>query len=265
MQIASWLVRAALGVTLAGLTGCAGGGRAATFTPVERGQANVILSLSNQSSARRAVVLAVYVDDRLVVRKEMASVDRPAATHGFPEEFPLRLAPGPHAIKVVAEGQVASASTEIVVGAGTLYVDAAYDWSPGGRAGIRIPEKICALQVGTATQARLIRPPTHRPGTPRERHQGPRCLYHAEHEAWAPRTPHPYAHPVAWTARRVWPSSKHLSPAARCWHRKSSPTTDGRASSPAARRRSHLGGDPRGVAAGPRRRRLAGQPDPCPS
>jgi len=101
-----------------------------------------MVDLSNQSVARRSVVLAVYVDGQLALRKEMASVFKPNAPHDFPEQFPLRLSPGPHTIQVVAEGQVATASTEIVVGSGTLYVSAAYHWSPGSRHEPREPEKI---------------------------------------------------------------------------------------------------------------------------
>ena len=142
MRIASRLLWIVSRVALMGAVGCSSGGQAPSFTPAADQPANVRLYLSNQSAARRSVTLAVYVDGRLAVSKEMASVFKPAAAHDFPEEFPLRLAPGPHTIKVVAEGQVATASTEIVVGAGTLYVGADYFWSPGSRNEARIPEKI---------------------------------------------------------------------------------------------------------------------------
>ena len=148
MRTRSWLVWIAGWGALLGVAGCASGGRTASFAPAPEGQANVIVYLSNQSVPRPSVALAVYVDGRLALRKELASVFQNAGPHGFPEEFPLRLAPGPHTIKVVAEGQVATASTEIVVGADTLHVDAAYYWSPGGKFGTRVPEKI-TLQVGT--------------------------------------------------------------------------------------------------------------------
>ena len=60
-------------LVLATLGACAGR-RAVAPTPVPAAEANVIVYLSNQSTARRFVVLAVYVDDRLAMRKELASV-----------------------------------------------------------------------------------------------------------------------------------------------------------------------------------------------
>lgn len=135
-------------LVLAGIAGCASGGRTPSFTPATADEANVVVYLSNQSSARRSVVLAVYVDGRLALREDLPSVDRPNAPHGYPEKFSLRLTPGPHTIKVVAEGQVAQRSTEVVVGASTLYVDAAYHWSPGSRREKQTPETV-SLKVGT--------------------------------------------------------------------------------------------------------------------
>ena len=92
---------------------------------------NVYLYLSNQSTERSRVVLAVYVDGDLEVRRSMKSVFIHAYphVHGFPDEIPLLLAPGSHTIRVVAEGTTAGAEAEIVVGAAPVHVDAAFDYS----------------------------------------------------------------------------------------------------------------------------------------
>ena len=60
----------------------------------------------------------------------------------MPEAFPLRLTPGAHTIRVAVEGGLAQASTEVVVGAGTQHVGAAFWWHPGGRHEKKIPERI---------------------------------------------------------------------------------------------------------------------------
>jgi len=100
-----------------------------------------MLSLSNESQARGSVTLAVYVDGELAARR-CVSNGGPEGQCSPPLFVPLVVTPGPHTIRVVAVGQIACASQEIVVGCAPLYMHAAYDWSPGGRSGRRIPERI---------------------------------------------------------------------------------------------------------------------------
>ena len=97
--------------------------------PSTRESANTVLYLSNQTSDHGwgHVVLAVYVDDVLTVRRSMKSVFlEPNVAHGFPDEIPLHLAPGPHTIRVVAEGAAASAEAQVTVGDEPVHVDAAF-------------------------------------------------------------------------------------------------------------------------------------------
>ena len=152
---------AVLGLTALGLVGCStsswtaremtpGAGEAANvplylMTPVAGKPANVLLYLSNQSSARPSVTMSVYVDGQLALRRAMRDV-MAGGKHGFPAEFKLRLPPGPHAIRVVAEGLAVSATADVVVGAETVYVDAGYDYWPE-RHGVGSPGEI-SIHVG---------------------------------------------------------------------------------------------------------------------
>jgi len=92
--------------------------------------ANVLLYLSNQTSegGYDHVVLTVYVDGVLTVRRSMKSVFVHALprAHDFPDEIPLRLSPGSHTIRVTAEGTTASAETQVVVSDAPVHVNAAF-------------------------------------------------------------------------------------------------------------------------------------------
>ena len=128
-----------------GLGGCASSWTARDVTPESKETANVLLYLSNQSSARPAVTMSVYVDGQLALRRNQRDV-MAGGQHGFPDEYKLRLPPGPHTIRVVAEGRKASATAEIVVGSGMVYVDAAY-FCPNTCDGDRSSESI-TINVG---------------------------------------------------------------------------------------------------------------------
>lgn len=124
--------------------------------PTATAPANVHLYLSNQTSERGwdRVVLAVYVDGVLTVRRSMTSVFAdPYAAHDIPDEIPLRLAPGSHTIRVVAEGTTASAESQIMVGNAPAHVDAAFHYGSdcrreGSPAGASVGIQVSAERPG---------------------------------------------------------------------------------------------------------------------
>jgi hypothetical protein len=152
------LVAAAMLLGAAVLWGCA---RSPAYlsgevVPTATAPANVHLHLSNQTSERGwdRVVLAVYVDGALTVRRSMKSVfANPNLAHGFPDEIPMRLAPGAHTIRVVAEGTTASAETQVVVGNAPLHVDAAFHYGTD-----------CLREGGPRKASVTLRVSTERPG-----------------------------------------------------------------------------------------------------
>ena len=118
----------ALGLIAIGLVGCSTSAwTAKEMTPGAGEAANVLFYLSNQSSERPLVTMSVYVDGQLALRRTMRDA-MAGGKHGFPEEFKLRLPPGPHTLRVVAEGLAASDTVEVVVGVKPRYVDASYDY-----------------------------------------------------------------------------------------------------------------------------------------
>ncbi len=132
MRTTGGVARAALLSLALGAVGCASARGPVEPSAAPATEGNVHLFLSNQSDRRKTVVLSVYVDGRLAVRRGMPSVTIGRRAHGFPEEVLLRLEPGPHTVRVVAEGRGASRSVDVVVGPGPLYVCASYDDGVGG-------------------------------------------------------------------------------------------------------------------------------------
>jgi hypothetical protein len=95
------------------------------LAPHVANDANVLLYLSNEGES--PVDLAVYVDGRLAVQREMRSLyPVHGAAHGNPEEVPLAVAGGPHVIRVVARMGTVSAESHFVVSSGKVYVSATY-------------------------------------------------------------------------------------------------------------------------------------------
>jgi hypothetical protein len=120
-------------VLLAPCLGCASSYLSREVSPTAAAPANAWLHLSNQSTEQRIVTMSVYVDGALRLRRSMRSVFADSrAAHGFPDEIPMRLSPGSHTIRVVAEGKGADAETEVVVGGVRAHVDAAYHFFAEG-------------------------------------------------------------------------------------------------------------------------------------
>lgn len=138
-RIAGWI---ALSVLASILPGCATRWTSSDVSPDAAQVANVLLYLSDEGPT--SVDFEVYLDGRLAVQRTVASlysVSRRA--HGNPDEVPLSLASGQHALRVVARtgSGTLSAEARFVVSSGTVYVSATY-WPPDGLAAPPAPNEV---------------------------------------------------------------------------------------------------------------------------
>ncbi len=125
--MATRMIAAVVFVSAMAFVGCRARYISPEIAPAVGTPANVQLYLSNQSTERRNVTLAVYVDGALRLRRSLRSVfAEPNVAHGFPDEVSIHLAPGPHTIRVVAEGTTASDEVQVTTDGSPLYVDAAF-------------------------------------------------------------------------------------------------------------------------------------------